>query len=331
MLQPRLPLRPSPRLGLAWAALMIPALAIAACSGPGSGGGSAAPGNSASPGSSEVAGGSIAAPLQVIASTTVFAQMVQELGGGLVNAQSLVPANGDVHTFAPKPSDVQKLAKARLVVMNGLGLDDWLDKIVANAAPPATPVLKLGVNLPGVTYIEGEDAGTTNPHLWLNVAYAERYAERITAGLKHVDPPNAATYDRLAAVYLGRLRDLDAWVRQELAAIPESNRKVVMFHDAFPYYAQAYGLAIVGVAVSAPGQDPSAGDTADLVKAIREAGVKAIFSEAQFPARLVQQLAAETGTNVVSTLYDDALGDPPITTYEAVIRWDTEQFVAALR
>ncbi len=85
------------------------------------------------------------------------------------------------------------------------------------------------------------------------------------------------------------------------------------------------------MAVNAPGQDPSAGYTADLIRAIRAAGVKAIFSEAQFPAKLVQQLAAETGASVVSTLYDDALGDPPITTYEAVIRWDTQQFVAALK
>ena len=103
------------------------------------------------------------------------------------------------------------------------------------------------------------------------------------------------------------------------------------FHDAFPYYARRYGLTIVGVAVEAPGQDPSAGYTAKLVQAIRDAHVKAVFAEAQFPPKLVDQIASETGTSVVANLYDDSLGDPPVTSYEAVITWDTDQFVKALR
>ena len=308
------------------------ATVLAACSGAGVGGGPAGPGGSGvTGGPSGTAGGSGGVAMEVMASTTVFAEMVQELGGSLVHAQSLVPSNGDVHTFEPRPSDVQKLASARLIVMNGLGLDDWLDRIVTNAAPAGTPVVKLGVSLPGVSYIGGDGLGAANPHLWLNVAYGRLYAERITAALEQIDPANAATYDQRAGAYRSRLASLDSWVRQQITSIPEANRKVVAFHDAFPYYAGAYGLTIVGVAVAAPGQDPSAGYTADLIQAIRAAGVKAIFSEAQFPARLVQQLAAETGATVVSTLYDDALGDPPITTYEAVIRWDTQQFVAALK
>jgi len=113
--------------------------------------------------------------------------------------------------------------------------------------------------------------------------------------------------------------------------VPEANRRLVTFHDAFPYYAREYGIRIVGVAVPAPGQDPSAGYTARLVDAIRGSGARAIFSEAQFPAKLVDQLAAETGVKVVANLYDDSLGDAPVTSYEAVIRWDTQQLVAALR
>jgi ABC-type Zn uptake system ZnuABC Zn-binding protein ZnuA len=103
-----------------------------------------------------------------------------------------------------------------------------------------------------------------------------------------------------------------------------------MFHDAFPYFAQAYGITIVGVAVAAPGQDPSAGYTADLIDAIKAAHVKAIFSESQFPTKLVDQLASETGAKVVANLYDDALGDPPVTSYEALIDWDVDQLVKAL-
>ena len=116
-----------------------------------------------------------------------------------------------------------------------------------------------------------------------------------------------------------------------MAAIPPEDRRLVTFHDAFPYYAREYGLTIVGVAAEAPGQDPSAGDTARLIDAIKAAHVKAIFSEAQFPPRLVDQLASATGVTVVADLYDDALGDDPVTSYEAVIRWDTDQLVKALR
>ena len=103
------------------------------------------------------------------------------------------------------------------------------------------------------------------------------------------------------------------------------------FHDAFPYFAREYGITIVGVAVEAPGQDPSAGYTAALITAIKASGVKAIFAESQFPTQLVDQLADETGAKVVADLYDDTLGDPPVTSYEAVIDWDADQLVKALR
>ncbi|HVA87702.1 MAG TPA: metal ABC transporter substrate-binding protein [Candidatus Saccharimonadales bacterium] len=268
----------------------------------------------------------------VVTTTTVFADMVRQVGGDHVNVQSLVPANGDVHTFEPNPSDIQHVATAQLLVMNGLGLDDWLEKTLTNASASGTPLVKLGENLPGVDDITGEQAnGPPNPHLWMNVAYAELYVDRIATALKQVDPSNAAAYDAGAAAYHQRLVDLDTYVRQQIQSIPPANRRVISFHDAFPYYARAYGLEIVGVAVEAPGQDPSAAYTARLIQAIRAAGVKAIFAEAQFPRKLVDQLAAETGASVVSDLYDDAIGDPPITTYEAIIRWDTDQFVKALK
>lgn len=279
------------------------------------------------PGSaSDIAAGAI----PVVTTTTVFADMVQNVGGELVTVTSLVPRNGDVHTFAPKPADIGHVAEARLLVMNGLGLDDWLEKTVTNAAAPGTPLVRLAVDLPGVELLPGEDPGTQNPHLWMDVQYGERYVDRIAAALASVDAAHAAQYERQAAAYKTRLDALDASVRSRIATIPEANRKVVMFHDAFPYYGRAYGIAIVGVAVEAPGQDPSAGYTGKLIQAIRDAGVKAIFSERQFPTRLVDQLAAETGITVVSNLYDDALGDT-VSSYEAVIEWDTDQLVEALR
>ncbi|MDQ2935283.1 MAG: metal ABC transporter substrate-binding protein [Chloroflexota bacterium] len=268
--------------------------------------------------------------VRVVTTTTVFADMVASVGGDLVEVTSLVPKNGDVHTFGPKPADIRAVAQADLLVMNGLGLDDWLEKTIANASKKGTALVKLGVDL-GVRLLPGEEPGTQNPHLWLDVGYAKQYVDRIVVALQAADAAHSDQYQRQGAAYRARLDELDRWVREQVASIPEPNRKIVTFHDAFPYYAREYGITIVGVAVRAPGQDPSAGDTAALVEAIRAAGVKAIFSEAQFPAKLVEQLAAETGTRVVADLYDDSVGDPPVSTYEAVVRWDTQRLVDALR
>jgi len=312
----RLSLRNSGRFVAAHLALAVFAVAVlAACQGSSSA--------SNASGSGE--------RIRVVTTTTVFADMVRNVGGDLVDVTSLVPKNGDVHTFEPKPADVRSVARARLLVMNGLGLDDWLAKTISNASSSGTPLVKLGVDLPGVALLAGEEPGTQNPHLFMDPKYVQLYADRIAASLKQVDPQDAGRIDAQAAGYKSRLGELDTWVRDQISTIPLQNRRLVTFHDAFPYYAREYGITIVGVAVNAPGQDPSAGDTAALIDAIRKSGAKAIFSESQFPAKLVDQLAAETGTKVVANLYDDALGDPPVTSYEAVIRWDTQQLVTALR
>ncbi len=268
--------------------------------------------------------------LAVVATTSVFADLVRNVGGDLVTVSSLVPPNSDVHTYSPKPSDIRALAGARIVFMNGLGLDDWLTRTIGSVANHA-PVVRLAVDLPGATLIAGENPnGPANPHLWLNVAYARGYVDRIATALAQADPPNAAAYVAQGKDYSARLGDLDTWVRQQVATIPAPNRRFVAFHDAFPYYAAAYGLEIVGVAVAAPGQDPNAAYTAALIDAIRAQHITAIFSEAQFPAKFVELLAQEAGVTVVATLYDDSIGDPPLTSYDAIIRWNTEQFVKAL-
>jgi zinc/manganese transport system substrate-binding protein len=264
-----------------------------------------------------------------------LADLVANVGGPLVSVTSLVPRNGDVHTFAPSPADVRRVAEARLIVMNGLGLDDWLEELIRNAAARDAPVVVLAEDLPGVELIAGGDTdhddGTFNPHLWLAVPYAILYVDRIEAALAAADPANAAAYAAGADAYAERLRDLDARVRAEIDTIPAASRRIVTFHDAIPYCAREYGIEVVGVAVEAPGQEPSAAQIAALVEAIRGAGVKAIFSETQFPSELVRRIAAETAATVVADLYTDSLGDPPVTSYEAVIEWDVARLVEALR
>jgi manganese/iron transport system substrate-binding protein len=293
-----------------FAGVLLAALLVAAC------------GSSA--GSSSGAGGKLA----VVTTTTVFADLAAQVGGDKVEAVSLVPKGGDVHTFDPKPSDVRRLSAAAVVLRNGLGLDDWLSKLVSDAGSKAT-VVALGENLDGVNYIAGE-SGQTNPHVWMNVAYAAKYVDRIQAALATADPANASTYTANATAYKAKLATLDNDIRTRLAAIPSANRVVVSFHDAFPYFAVAYGLTIEGTIVDAPGQDPSAGQIADLVTKIKASGAKAIFAEAQFNDALAKAIAKETGATVVYDLYDDTLGDPPQDSFTGIMSWNADKVVAAL-
>jgi ABC-type Zn uptake system ZnuABC Zn-binding protein ZnuA len=293
-------------------AALILALVSSAC---GDADGSAAP----SPGT-----------VRVVTTTTILADLVAQVGGSRVTVDSLVPKGGEVHTFDPTPSDVRRLAAADLVFLNGLGLDDWLASLVTDAGTSA-PVVRLGEDLAGVDYIAGGvDGQGVNPHLWLNVAYAAGYAERIAEQLTVVDPTHAADYEAGLAAYTAVLDGLDARLRETLGAIPEANRTVISFHDAFPYFAAAYGLRIDGTIVDAPGQDPSAGDIARLIRVIEADNVRAIFAEAQFSDDLVQTLADETGVAVVSDIYTDSLGDAPVDTYVGVMSWNLDQVAQAL-
>lgn len=318
-------LRPITRFSLSLAVTML----AAACSTAG-GGSSGPPPASPEPGA-----------LRVVATTTVLADLVAQVGGTRVSVASLVPKGGEVHTFDPSPSDVVTIAEADLVVLNGLGLDDWLGRLVTDAGSGA-PIVELGEGLEGVDYLESgahDDAGPAgddhadeaiNPHLWLDVAHARRYAARIADALTAADPDDAGAYRSGQAAYDARLSTLDEEIRSAIASIPQANRRIVSFHEAFGYFAAAYGLEIVGVIVEAPGQDPSAGEIATLVEAIRSSGARAVFTEAQFSPDLAETVAAEAGVAVVRDIYNDSLGDPPVDTYEGMMRWNTERTVAAL-
>jgi ABC-type Zn uptake system ZnuABC Zn-binding protein ZnuA len=266
--------------------------------------------------------------LNVVTTTTLLADLVRQVGGEHVSVLSLVPKGGEVHTFDPRPSEAWALSSARLVFGNGLGLDDWLTQLAADVGTDG-PIVRLGENLPGVDYIV--ENGQTNPHLWLDVAYAEKYVDRIEADLATADPVNAATYRAGHDAYRARLADLDAWAKGQLAALPAANRRIVSYHDALPYFSRAYGLIVVGNVVAAPGQDPSVQEVQRLIDSIRSNGVRAIFSEAQFNPELARTIASEAGARVVSDLYTDTLGDSPIDTYEGLVRWDVAHIAEALR
>jgi ABC-type Zn uptake system ZnuABC Zn-binding protein ZnuA len=272
--------------------------------------------------------GSAAAPLRVVASTTVFADIVATIGGDHVAVDAIVPAGAGPEDYEPRPDDARKLADAQLIVSNGVGLDDFLADIIDATGNSTAERLVLGDGIPTIT-MDGEE----NPHFWLDPSLVERYyVPAIRDSLSRLVPAAKSDFDASAATYAGALRELDETSRTKLAVIPAERRKLVTFHDAFPYFAEHYDFELVGVILENPGQEPSAADLAALVGTVKDAGVTAVFSEAQFDPKLAQTLADEAGiTEVVTTLYNDSLGPAPADTYLGLMTWDVDEIVKALR
>jgi ABC-type Zn uptake system ZnuABC Zn-binding protein ZnuA len=291
-------------------------LAAMACqsAGPSSGA------SSASPGAQDA--------LKVVTTTTIFADIVQSVGGSRVAASSIIPAGIGPEDYEPKPDDAKRLADARLIVSNGVGLDDFLDRLLTSGTAGQTPRLVLGEGIPTLT----ED-GEENPHFWLDPSLVKQYyVPKITAKLSELDPRGKATFEANATMYAAQLDALDAELKAKVAEIPAANRKLVTFHDAFPYFARHYGFELVGVVLENVGQEPTAAELAALVDKVKAAHVKAVFSESQFSPRLAETLASEAGiSSVVTTLYNDALGPAPADTYPGLMRWDVDQIVKALK
>lgn len=296
-----------PRLGVVAGLL---ALGLAACQGSGG------------PSSSS------AAALKVVTTTTVFADIVQNVGGTRVAATSIIPPGVGPEDYEPKPDDARNLADAQLVVSNGLGLDDFLNRLLASGSGGSTPRLVLSDGIPAIT-IDGE----ANPHFWLDPTLVKRYyLPAIVGKLAQLDPGGAAEYGVNAARYGTQLDELDAESMARVEEIPAANRRLVTFHGAFPYFARHFGFQLIGVIVQNVGQEPSAADLVALVEKVKGAQVRAVFSEVQFSPRLAQTLAEEAGiTEVVTTLYSDALGPAPADTYLGMMRWNVDQVVEALK
>jgi ABC-type Zn uptake system ZnuABC Zn-binding protein ZnuA len=271
------------------------------------------------------------AALSVVATTTFLADLVRQAGADRVTVTSIVPKGGEVHTFDPSPSDAARLASAELIVANGLGLDEWLAALAADAGATA-PIVYLGEGFPDDVYLAGEsdEGGGVNPHLWLDPELAAAYVARIADALATADPEGAQAYRDAADGAASRLAELKTWATGRFAEVPADARRVVSFHDALPYFARAFDLEIVGVVVDAPGQEPSAGEIAALVDEIKRTGVPAIVTEVQFNDKLARSIASDTGATIVSDMYTDTLGDPPVDTYDGMIRWDVEGLAAAL-
>jgi len=262
--------------------------------------------------------------VKVVASLAIFADFVRQVGGDRVDVSTLIPAGADPHTYDPPPGRVVRLTEADLVIANGLGLEAALEDVIEENTPSSTPIIELAQGLSAIT----NDHQSANPHLWLDVQNAIAYVERIRDALVETDPAGADVYRSNTDSYLAELRTLDQEVAAAIDSIPSDRRKLVTFHDAFPYLAQRYGLEVVGVVVASPGKEPSAKDVADLVDAIAVEDVPAVFKEPQFNARILELAADDAGVEVC-TLYSGAL-DKKVDTYVKLMRFNAKELVRCL-
>ena len=253
--------------------------------------------------------------LRVVTTISILADMTRAVGGEHVDVTALIGPNADAHAFEPSPADAKALATAQLVVVNGLGLEGWIDRL-AVASGYAGSVVTASA---GVSPREMEEDGqeVTDPHAWQDLANGGLYARNIERGLAAADPAHAADYAANAAAYLQRINDTDSWVRAELAKVPAAQRSVVSSHDAFGYFARAYGITFVAAEGIAEDAEPSAADLRKLIDQVRAQHIKVLFFENALSPRLVEQIGRETGAMVGGTLYADALSPPggPADTY----------------
>src|SRR5258706_3063791 len=258
---------------------------------------------------------------EFLAARTILADMAKQVAGDRMTVGSVVPAGAQVEEYEPRPDDARRMSGAKLVITNGLDLDKWVEPLLRNAKT-GTPVITVTDGLPD---IDG------NPHMWFDLALAKGYVMKIRDALIALDPAGRDVYMLNAEKYSLQLLALDAELKTKVATIPPDRRKLVTSHDAFPYFAKAFGFEIVGFAEPDPGKPPSAGELAKLVEEVRSANVPAIFSEAGGSAQLAETVAKETGAKVVTDLPTDSLLDRPAVSYIGLMRVVVDRIVAALK
>jgi zinc/manganese transport system substrate-binding protein len=243
-------------------------------------------------------------PLQVVATFSILADMVREVGGPAVEVSALVGPNADAHVFEPTPSDVRRMARADLVVANGLRFEGWIERLIKASGYRGQVVVASA----GITPLRLD--GGADPHAWQNLANGQRYAETIRAALVAAAPARAAEINTRAAAYQQRLIALDQDTHSRIAALPESRRRVITSHDAFGYFAAAYGVRFIAPRGWTTGSEPSAEAVARIVRQARESKASALLVENISDPRLIERIAREASVKVGGALYSDALSAP---------------------
>ncbi|MBR0911177.1 metal ABC transporter solute-binding protein, Zn/Mn family [Bradyrhizobium japonicum] len=264
--------------------------------------------------------------LNVVASFSILGDFVRNVGGDRVNVTTLVGPDSDVHVYTPAPSDAKRIADAKLVIVNGLGLEGWLPRLVQSAGSKAQVVtvsagiapLKLG--------------SAADPHAWQSVPNAKIYVGDIANALAAADPDDAEFFRARTKAYLDKLEALDREVREAVAKIPPERRKVISTHDAFGYFAAEYGVQFVAPLGVSTETEPSARDIAAIIGQIKTQKIPAVFLENISDDRLIRRIAAETGARVGGTLISDGLtGEKGLApTYIDMVRHNIKALTSAL-
>ena len=264
--------------------------------------------------------------LDVVASFSILGDLARNVGGERVNVTMLVGPNGDVHVYSPTPADAKRIADAKLVIVNGLGLEGWLPRLVQSSGNRAV----IATATEGIAPLKrGSNA---DPHAWQSVVNAKTYVANIRAALGAAAPADAEFFRANAERYLAKLDALEREVREAIAQIPLERRKVISTHSAFGYFAAAYGIEFIAPLGVSTESEASARDIAAIITQIKTAKIPAVFLENISDPRLIQRISAETGARVGGTLYSDSLtgekGDAP--TYIEMVRHNIKALTRAL-
>lgn len=272
-----------------------------------------------------------AKPLEAVASFTVIADMVQNVGGERVHVTSLIGPNGDPHVYEPSPADAQALKNADLAFVSGLHLEGWMDRLIKASGYKGEPVvLSNGIK---TRSMEEDGQRITDPHAWNSAANAVIYVRNIVTALEKADPEGASVYKANGERYTEQLKALDSYARTQIQSIPVAQRKVLTSHDAFGYFGDAYGVTFLSPLGFSTESEPSAADVGKLIRQIKAEHVSAYFFENSGDPRLVKQIADASGAKPGGELYVEALSpdDGPAASYVQMFRYNVDQLVAAMR
>lgn len=259
----------------------------------------------------------------VVTTISTLNSFVIGVGGERVTVRNLVPVGASPETYAPTPADIALLRSAALVVQNGAGLETWLARTLENAKNP---------RLARVICTDGLPVKGGNPHLWMDPVLAQRYVDKIRSSLSRVDPTHKSEYAARASQYNARLAELTRSIQRQIDTIPPPARNMIVFHNAWQYYNDRFGLRTIGVLELSPGQEPNPQYIGQLVQLARQNHVRAVFAEPEYSPKLIQTLAQSAGIKTVENLYDDSVGNTPgIRDYIEMLEHDTDVIVKALR
>ena len=271
--------------------------------------------------------------VRIVATFSILADLARNVGGDAVEVAALVGPNGDAHAYAPAPADARRLAAADLVLVNGLGFEGWIDRLVkASATKAAVVTVSSGIRPRRATDEDGHDGGRSDPHAWQSVTNAKIYVANIRDALVKCDPSRKASYEANAAGYLARLDALEDEIKATLTAIPAARRRIITTHDAFGYFAAAYGMQLIAPQGVSTEAEVAARDIAKIIRQIRAQKIPAVFMENVTDPRLMQRIAEESGAKIGGKLYSDALSTPdgPAATYVDMMRHNLKEFRDAL-